>query len=117
MLHLTLEVAHCYLEHFFSKFLVILLDELFAGERTFHGEDLDELLLAALVVVCLDNVDHTVPDGVRDIHTDTFTHQGVTTLRIDNGTLLVHHVIVLQQALTDTEVVLLNLLLSTLNLL
>ena len=39
----------------------------------------------------------------------------MTTLLIDHRTLLVHHIIVLQQALTDTEVVLLDLLLCTLN--
>ena len=37
----------------------------------------------------------------------------MATLLVDNGTLLVHHVVVLKQVLTYTEVVLLNLLLST----
>ena len=39
----------------------------------------------------------------------------MTTLLIDHSTLFVHHIIVLNQALTDTEVVLLNLLLGALD--
>ena len=41
----------------------------------------------------------------------------MTTLRVDHSTLLVHDIIVLQQSLTDAEVVLLDLLLGTLYLL
>ncbi len=111
--HLTLEVAHSHLEDLLAEFLVVPVDKLFAGEGALHGKDLDKLFLAALVVVGLDDVHDTVPDGVRDIHTNTFTHQRVTTLRINHGTLFVHHVIVLQQTLTDTEVVLFDFLLGT----
>ena len=69
-----------------------------------------ELLLATLVVGgILDDIHDAVPDDVGDIHADTFSHQGVAALLVDHGTLLVHHVIVLNQALTDTEVVLLDL--------
>ena len=39
----------------------------------------------------------------------------MATLLVDNGTLTVHHVIILQEVLTDTEVILLNLALSTLD--
>ena len=39
----------------------------------------------------------------------------MATVLIYDGTLSVHHVIVFKQALTDTEVVLLNLLLSALD--
>ena len=117
MLHLTLEVAHSHLESLLAELLVVLVDEFVAGEGTLHSEYLDELLLAALVVVLFDDVDHTVPDGVRDVHADALAHQGVTTLRIDYGTLLVHHVIVFEQTLTDAEVVLLDLLLGALYLL
>ena len=77
---------------------------------------MQELLLATLVVVILDDIHHAVPHHIRDIHTDALTHEGVTAFLIDDGTLLVHHVIVLQQTLTDTEIILLDLLLGTLNL-
>ena len=39
----------------------------------------------------------------------------MATTLIDNGTLLVHHVIVFEQTLTDTEVIFLHLLLSSLD--
>ena len=116
VLHLTLEITHSHLESLFCQVFMVLVDELVASKGTLHSEYLDELLLAALVVVLFDDVDHTVPDGVRDIHTDALTHQGVTALRIDYGTLLVHHIVVLQQTLTDAEVVLLNFLLGTFHL-
>ena len=117
MLHLALEVAHCHLEDLLAELLVVLVDELFAGEGTLHGEYLDELLLAAFIIVLLDDVDHAVPDGVRDVHADALTHQGVTAFRVDHGALLVHDVVVLQQAFTNAEVVFLDLLLGTLYLL
>ena len=39
----------------------------------------------------------------------------MTAFLVDDGTLLVHHIIVLDQALTDTEVVLFDLLLCALD--
>ena len=77
---------------------------------------MQELLLATLIVArVLDDVYNAVPDDVGDIHTDTLTHKGVAALLVDYCTLLVHHIIVLDKALTDTEVILLNLLLCALD--
>ena len=77
---------------------------------------MQEILLASLIVGrVLDDVYYAVPDDICDIHSDTLTHKSVAALLVDYGTLLVHHVIVLNQALTNTEVVLLNLLLCALN--
>ena len=84
-------------------------------EGAFHGEHLDEGFLASLVVVLLDNVADAVPEDIGDVHADALTHQGVAALLIDHGALLVHHVVVFQQALTDTEVVFLHLLLGALD--
>ena len=117
MFHLTLKVAHANLESLFGQLVAVLIDKFVTREWTLHCKDLDEGLFAALIVVCLDDVGHTVPDGVRDIHADTLTHQRMTTLRVNDSTLFVHHVVVFQQTFTDTEVVLLNLSLSTFNLL
>ena len=39
----------------------------------------------------------------------------MATLLVDDGTLLVHHIVVFEQALTDAEVVLLDLLLCALD--
>ena len=115
MLSLAVEVGQCSLEGFLSQFLWLLVGELLFGEGHLHSEEMQEFLLAAFVVVALNNRRHTVPDGVGDIHADTLTHQGVTTLLVDNRTLFVHHVIIFQQTLTDTEVVLLYLLLCALD--
>ena len=89
--------------------------KLLFGEWAFHCKYFQELFFASFVVIALDNAYTTVPDDIRNIHTNTLTHQCVTTLLIDNRTLLVHDVIVFQQTLTDTEVVFFNLLLGTLD--
>ena len=89
--------------------------KVFLCERTFHGKNLEEHLAATGIVVLLNDVDHAVPDDVGDVHADALAHESVTTLLVDNGTLLVHHVVIFEQVLTDTEVVLLDLLLRTLN--
>ena len=96
---------------------MFLVGEFVAGEGHLHGEYLDELLLATFEVVVLNDVGHAVPDGVRDVHADAFAHQCVASLRVYDGALLVHDVVVFQQALTDAEVVLLDFLLCALYLL
>ena len=116
MLCLAVEGLHHLLEGILLQFLALYGQELFVGERNLHSKDVEELLLAALVIVLLDDVDHAVPHHVRDIHADALTHQGMAALLVYNGALLVHHVIIFQQALTNTEVVLLDLLLGALYL-
>ena len=112
----TVEVADGSLEGIFCQYLTRLVDILFTGEGHLHSEDMQELFLTALIVTgVLNDIHHTVPDDVGDIHTDTLTHQGVTTFLVDDGTLFVHHVIIFNQTLTDTEVVLLNFLLGALD--
>ena len=56
-----------------------------------------------------------IVERVHDVHLDTLTHEGVATTLVDDLTLGVHHVIVLEEALTDTEVVFLDLLLGALD--
>ena len=116
-LGLACESMHSSLEGLLVELVAAGVDELLACERTLHREHLQELLAASLIVVVVDDVDGAVPDDVGDIHTDTLTHQGVTALLVDNGALLVHHIIVLEQMLTNTEVVLLDLLLCALDVL
>ena len=88
---------------------------LIGTERKLGGKHAENLHLQALVVgAVLCYYRATVPDHVGYVHSYALTNQCVTAFLVYHGTLLVHHVIILQQALTDTEVVLLNLLLSLL---
>ena len=114
-LGLALEACHGLLEGTLAKFLTLYSLKLLGSEWNLHGRDLEEVLLGALVVVVVDDIEHAVPDDVGDVHTDTLAHQGVAALLVDHGTLLVHHVVVLREVLTDTEVVLLHLALCTLD--
>ena len=84
-------------------------------EWIFHGEDGEEHLLASLKVVVLHDIDHAVPDHIGDIHADTLSHERMTATFVNHLTLLIHDVIVFEEALTDSEVVLLHLLLSALD--
>ena len=112
---LALEGSHSLLEGTLSHLVASAVLVFLLCERNLHGENLQELFLGTGEVVVVHDVQYAVPDYVGDIHTDTLTHQGVATLLVDNGTLTVHHVIILQEVLTDTEVVLLNLALCTLD--
>ncbi len=58
-----------------------------------------------------DYVHDSIPDYVGYVHANALTHKGVAALVIHHSTLLVHHVVIFQEALTDTEVVFLNFLL------
>ena len=117
-LHTTFEHleggAEDFLDHRVSLHILVFL----LCQRAFHSHCLEEFLLEALVVggigVFIYNSIRRIIDGIQDIEADTFTHQGVATSRIDDITLRVHHIVVFQQTLTDTEVILLDLLLRPL---
>ena len=112
----AVETLNHSLEGILGELLSRLVDILLTGEGHLHRQHMQELFLTPLVVTgVLDDVYHTVPDDVGDIHADTFSHECVATLLVDDRTLLVHHIIVLNQTLSDTEVVLLHLLLGTLD--
>ena len=110
---LALESIHSSLESRLFEFVLGCGVVVLLREWNLHSEHLEELLLCTLEVVVFDDRNATVPDDVGNIHADTFAHESVATLLVDYGTLLVHHVVVFEQVLTDTEVVFLNLLLSS----
>ena len=112
---LALESGHGLLERALLKFSTFRVLEIFFCERHFHGEYLQELLLASNIVVSLYDAYHAIPDDVRDIHADALAHEGVAALLVYHGALLVHHVIIFEKVLSDAEVVLLDLLLRALN--
>ena len=112
---LALERCHCLLEGTLCQIFTSARFVFFLGKWNLHSKNLEELFLCTIEIIVIDDIQAAVPNNVGDIHADTLTHQGVTTLFIDNGTLTVHHVIILQEVLTDTEVVFLNLALGTLD--
>ena len=118
-IHLTLEHVECSLRQFLGEHCLLLAAERIFVERCFHSKYLQNVFLESFVIEHRAEVGYNglsgVVDHVRYIHTDTLTHQGVAALGVDHVSLLVHHVIVLDQALTDTEVVLLNFLLRVLD--
>ena len=114
-LSLALERLHGSLEGTLLQGLQFAAGEILLAEGTLHGEHLEEALLATLVVVVGDDADYAVPDDIADIHADALSHEGVAALLVDDGALLVHHVVILREALTDTEVILLHLLLGALD--
>ena len=75
------------------------------------SHDFGEAFLATYIVVVVDDIQDAVPNHVGDIHADTLTHEGVVALFVDDRALLVHHVVVFEEAFTDAEVILLDLLL------
>ena len=109
----TLKQCHSFLESLFCQILFLLVTEVFFTERSFHSQCLKNFHLHIFVIRLFNSIDTTIPDHVDNIHTDTFTHQSMTTLRVNYGTLLIHHIIVFKQTLTDTEVVFFHFLLGT----
>ena len=114
LVHVSLEVLHYLLERYLLQLVSVNRQELILCERWLHEEELQELLLATIVVIIIKYRQHAVPYRIGDIHANALTHQGVTALLVYHGTLLVHHIVILKQTLTYAEVILLHLLLCTL---
>ncbi len=109
----ALESLHGGGKGLFMKFFALVpFFKFLLSERRLHGQYLQKLFFAAFPVVFVDDIDATVPNHVADIHANAFSHQGVAAFFIDNGALLVHHVIVFEQMLADAEVVLFDFLLG-----
>ena len=109
----TLKQCHSFLESLFCQILFLLVTEVFFTERSFHSQCLKNFHLHIFVIRLFNSIDTTIPDHVDNIHTDTFTHQSMTTLRVNYSTLLIHHIIVFKQTFTDTEVIFFHFLLGT----
>ena len=112
---LAFEEFHGNVKSSVCQFFFLLITEFLFGERYFHGKCLEHIHLAVFVVGRFNGIGTTVPNHVHDIHADTFAHQSVAAFGVDYCTLLVHHVVIFQQTLTDAEVVFLNFLLCTFN--
>ena len=87
-------------------------------ERSLDGVGLEYLHLEVLEVigaVPVNDVLHTVIEGIDQVQTDALTDKGVVAAGVDHLTLGIHHIIILEQMLTDTEVVFLDSLLGVLD--
>ena len=118
-IHTTLEGVDSSLSEQFAQFLFAGSAESVLVKRHFDSKDLHRVELQHLVIHRIACVGHDrlgrVVNHVRYIHTDTLTVQRVTTFSVDDVTLLVHDIVVLNQTLTDTKVILLDFLLCALN--
>ena len=117
--HTAFEAIECGLSQLFTQHIAFAMMEGIFIERHLNREGLHHIVFQPFVVAyrtsLIENILRRLVDHIRDIDTYTLTHEGVATLRIDQVTLLVHDIIVLDQAFTDTEVILLDLLLRALN--
>ena len=108
----TLQGSLCYL---LAQFIALAAGELLFAERQFDGESLHHVVLQTLIIARLtgfvQDAFSRLVDHVRDIYADAFTHQGVAAFGVNQVTLLVHHVVVFDQAFTNAEVVLFHFLL------
>ena len=118
-IHTAFETVEGSLSQLFGELIFLAATELVLVKRNLNRKSLHHVELKSLVVVGSTGIRKNsfgrLVDHIRDIHTDTLSHQGVTTLCVDEVTLLVHHIVVFDQALTDTEVILLHFLLRPLD--
>ena len=56
-----------------------------------------------------------IVERIHHVHLDALTHEGMATTLVDDFALRVHHIVILEETLTDTEVIFLYLLLCTFN--
>ena len=117
--HTALETLESRLRELFAQFALASAVEGLLVERRFDRKGLHDVVFESLVVIRCTGVSEDIlcrlVDHIGDIDAYTLTHQGMLTLRVDEVSLLVHHIVVLDKALTDTEVVLLDFLLRPLD--
>ncbi len=105
--------------HLFDQLFALDALELIRGYRAFGAQLAEEFQLerfevAALVVFVHDARAHLV-EHVEDVQLQALAEQRVVTTLVDHRPLAVHHIIILQQAFPDAEVVLLHFLLCPLD--
>ena len=115
LVHASFEAVESRFSQPFAQLGASATAELVLVEGHLHGKGLEHLFFQSEVVVRLTGIGEDAFGGVvnhvGDVHADAFAHQCVVALGVDEVTLLVHHVVVFNQAFADTEVVLLHFLL------
>ncbi|MNL26741.1 hypothetical protein D3C87_1482890 [compost metagenome] len=84
------------------------------GREVFDHFQLKAFVITFLFVFC-GNVFRYVKYHITHVYIQTLAKQGIPAFCVDYRTLRVHHIIVFQQTLTDTKVVLFYFFLGTLN--
>ena len=83
-------------------------------DRKLRHKIVGEIVVIHALGIVHDNL-CSIYHHIHDVDFDSLSGNRVTSSGIDSLTLIVHHVIVLEQSLTDTEVVFLDLALSLLD--
>ena len=117
--HTAFEGIQCRFCQLVSQSIFTTSTEGIFSERNFHCKHLHNIQLERFVVhhraclrykrICC------VVNHIGDIHANTLTHKGMVTFCVDDITLLIHHVIVLNEAFTHAEVVFFHFLLRAFN--
>ena len=119
MVALAVEGGHCGLVEAVDFFFLVERGVFLLCERRLNGKHAENLGAEVGILLGVLEVENYVLDGiikhVDDIHAYALAKHGVAATLVDVGTLLVHHVVELEQALTDTEVVFLDALLGLLD--
>ena len=101
---------------FLHQRTLTLLQEVLFFKRRFATERADHGHLEVFEIFRLPSVGHEcfayVMNHLGNIDGQAVAEEGVAAFAVNRGTLLVHHVIVFQQTLTDAEVVFLDFLLG-----
>ena len=88
-------------------------------ERRFDSENLHYLVTETFViivrVISIHRICKSIVDSIYRFHADSFAEEGMVATEVNYFTLHIHHVVVFEQAFTDSEVVLFYLLLGALN--
>ena len=99
--------------HFFRSHLA----EFGFREWRFYCKNLHYLVTEAFVIVLrmvsIYGVGKCIVNGIYGFYSDAFAKEGVMAAQIYHFTLHIHHIVVFEQAFTNTEVVLFYLLLSS----
>ena len=114
---LALEGCQHFVEKLLHAVLVIHRPVFVLAHRRLNGKRAQNLHLEAVVIIfriVIHHVFHTVIEGIDNVGAYALAYKGMPTTRVYHVSLRVHHIIVFEQMLTNTEIVLLHTLLGVL---
>ena len=90
-----------------SLFAIEFIILFFCFERQLSGKDFQKFQFGIFKSAAVENGITSVPYHVYNIHAYALAHECVTTFSVNNSTLFVHNIVILEQTFTNTEIVLL----------